>query len=106
MILSLIITQRVLIFDAGSSGTRLYMYEYSNSSDPKNFSISLDQTNQPYFFENKQQLSVCLNNESCINLSLFSLLDQLINKLPSDTNLSEILVLLYVLLLGYTYFPK
>ena len=70
LLLSLLINlpTRLIIFDAGSSGTRIYLYEYYNSSDPSNFTSVLEfNSTKPVVHKEKIPLTSLNSNSSLVS---------------------------------------
>jgi len=84
-LLQLIVSQKVIIFDAGSSGTRIHLYEYTNSSDPANFSACIDKNQKPVTSSIKIPLANALNN----NTIMKSIIDPLLNYIGNYSTLEE-----------------
>ena len=86
--------QKVLIFDAGSSSTRVYVYQYTNASDPSTFTSYQDLTGKQAFRQVDIRLDASLNNQSVFSAIFTDLLDNYVNQfIPNSESF-----------LGFSYF--
>ncbi|EAY13167.1 hypothetical protein TVAG_444510 [Trichomonas vaginalis G3] len=95
---ALIHSQKVLIFDAGSSSTRVYLYKYENASDPLTYEAMVDENGNPFSFKGDEastKLSDVAKNESVMDEIYRQLLTEHANKWIDEKEQSSVPLIVY-----------
>ncbi|EAY15001.1 hypothetical protein TVAG_397320 [Trichomonas vaginalis G3] len=91
----LAVATKVLIFDAGSSGTRVYLYQYKDSRDPSTYEAVLDEKGQQYNYKAQIKLSDVAKNESIMDDIYTELLTNKANNWIPETERPDVPLMIY-----------
>lgn len=79
------LSQKAIIFDAGSSSTRVYLYEFTDPKNATSFSAMIDDKGQPLKLKGKYKLSDVANDTSIMDKIYKELLTDYANlKIPEN----------------------
>ena len=106
ILLTSVRSTKVIIFDAGSSSTRVYGYEYADAKDPLSF-VALRDSNEslPFYRKCEIPLANVADNNSLISDIYFELLTNYSDKLIPENERKDVRFLIYATA-GMRYLTK